>query len=74
MPFVEDWNGIVAAYALKTHALRMEGGPEIGAQGWVTYQFADPEQAKIATTLAHFAFFAGVGWGRHGFEVRLLGR
>lgn len=61
IPFVEEWSGMVAAYDLKTHALRMEGGPEIGAQGWVTYQFPDPEQAKIVTILAHFAFFAGVG-------------
>ena len=61
IPFVEEWTGFVAAYELKTHALRMEGGSEKGAQGWVTYQFPDPEQARIASILAHFAFFAGVG-------------
>lgn len=61
IPFVEEWTGFVAAYDLKTHALRMERGPEKGAQGWVTYEFPDPEQAKLATVLAHFAFFAGVG-------------
>jgi CRISPR-associated endoribonuclease Cas6 len=55
------WQGLVSAFNLKTHALRMEGGAEIGSVGWVRYRFPDPEQAKIATTLAHFACFAGVG-------------
>jgi len=36
----------------------MEGGSEIGTQGWVRYRFPDIEQAKNATVLAHFAFFA----------------
>jgi CRISPR-associated endoribonuclease Cas6 len=39
----------------------MKGGAEIGTKGWVRYEFTDSEQAKIATTLAHFAGFAGVG-------------
>ncbi|MHC5935987.1 CRISPR system precrRNA processing endoribonuclease RAMP protein Cas6 [Nostoc sp.] len=56
-----EWNGLVSAYDLKTYALKMEGGAEIGAEGWVKYRFLDPEQARIATTLAHFATFAGVG-------------
>ncbi len=56
-----EWMGLVSAYELKTHALRMEGGAEIGAQGWVRYRFRDEEQAKIASVLAHFAFFSGVG-------------
>lgn len=56
-----DWQGMVSAYDLKTHALKLEGGPEIGAQGWVKYRFPDPEQVRIATILAHYAFFAGVG-------------
>lgn len=56
-----EWQGMIAAYDLKTYALRMESGSEIGAQGWVRYRFPDPEQARIATILAHFAFFAGVG-------------
>ncbi len=56
-----EWRGFVSAYELKTHALKLEGGAEIGAQGWVRYHFSDPEQAKLATILANFAFFAGVG-------------
>lgn len=56
-----EWQGLVSAYELKTHALRLEGGAEIGAQGWVRYRFPIPEQAQVASVLAHFAFFAGVG-------------
>lgn len=56
-----DWQGWVSAYELKTHALRLEGGAEIGAQGWIRYRFSDAEQARIAAILARFAFFAGVG-------------
>jgi CRISPR-associated endoribonuclease Cas6 len=56
-----EWEGLVAAYELKTHALKMEGGSEIGAQGWIRYHFPISEQAKLATILAHFAFFSGVG-------------
>jgi CRISPR-associated endoribonuclease Cas6 len=55
------WNSLVSAFELKTHTLKLEGGAEIGAQGWVMYRFPDSEQAKIATVLAHFAQFAGVG-------------
>ncbi len=56
-----EWEGLVSAYELKTYALKMEGGSEIGAQGWVRYRFPNLEQAKLATVLAHFAFFSGVG-------------
>lgn len=56
-----EWQGFVSAYELKTHALRLEGGAEIGSQGWVRYRFPMPEQAKVASILAHFAFFSGVG-------------
>lgn len=56
-----EWNALVTAYDLKTYALKMEGGAEIGAQGWVRYRFNSPETARIATILANFAFFAGVG-------------
>ena len=58
---VVEWEGLVSAYELKTYALKMEGGSEIGAQGWVRYRFPSSEQAKMATVLAHFAFFSGVG-------------
>jgi CRISPR-associated endoribonuclease Cas6 len=56
-----EWNAVVTAYELKTYALKMEGGTEVGAQGWVRYRFSDAETARIATILANFAFFAGVG-------------
>lgn len=57
----QDWEGVTAAYELKTYALKMKGGAEIGAQGWVRYIFPQPEQAKVATVLSHFARFSGVG-------------
>ncbi|MEH1855492.1 MAG: CRISPR system precrRNA processing endoribonuclease RAMP protein Cas6 [Nostoc sp.] len=56
-----EWNALVTAYELKTYALKMEGGTEVGAQGWVCYRFSDAETGRIATILANFAFFAGVG-------------
>lgn len=56
-----EWNGLTSAFELKTHALKMKGSPEIGSTGWVNYEFSNPEQAKIVTTLAHFGEFAGVG-------------
>lgn len=56
-----EWDGFICAYDLKTVALKMKSDPEIGGKGWVRYQFSDPQQAQIATTLAHFAGFAGVG-------------
>jgi CRISPR-associated endoribonuclease Cas6 len=56
-----DWEGVVSAYDLKTHALKMEGAAEIGCQGWARYRFSNHEQARIATILANFAFYAGVG-------------
>lgn len=56
-----EWNGVVSAYELKTYAMKMEGGAEIGAEGTIRYRFTDSEQAKIATILAQFACFAGIG-------------
>lgn len=56
-----QWSGFVSDYDLKTQKWRMENSVEIGAVGWVRYRFPDPEQARIATILAHFAFFSGVG-------------
>ncbi|GAX38418.1 CRISPR system precrRNA processing endoribonuclease RAMP protein Cas6 [Nodularia sp. NIES-3585] len=56
-----EWNALISAFELKTYALKMAGGAEIGAEGWVKYRFLDPEQARMATILAHFADFAGVG-------------
>lgn len=55
------WSGLVSDYDLKTQKFRMENSVERGAIGWARYRFPDPEQARIATILAHFAFFAGVG-------------
>ncbi len=57
----QEWQGKVSAYELKTHALKMEGGGEIGAQGWAKYCFKDPQQMKVAMILAQFAFFSGIG-------------
>lgn len=57
----QEWSGVTAAYELKTYALKMKGGAEIGAQGWARYEFKGEEQAQIATALSHFAQFAGVG-------------
>jgi CRISPR-associated endoribonuclease Cas6 len=56
-----EWQGLVSAFELKTHALKMEAGAEIGTVGWVKYRFPDSEQARIATILANFAVFSGVG-------------
>lgn len=56
-----EWQGLVSAYDLKTQTLRLKGGSEIGAQGWVRYHFCNPQQAQIASILAYFAFFSGVG-------------
>jgi CRISPR-associated endoribonuclease Cas6 len=55
-----QWQGLVSAYDLKTHAMKMKSD-EIGSVGWVRYRFPLPEQARIATILARFACFAGVG-------------
>ncbi len=57
----QEWQGVTAAFDLKTYALKMKGEPRLGNQGWARYEFANEEQAQIATTLAHFAYFAGVG-------------
>lgn len=56
-----NWQGLVAMYELRTKTFRMKAAAEIGSVGWVRYRFPDPEQARIATILAHFARFAGVG-------------
>jgi CRISPR-associated endoribonuclease Cas6 len=56
-----EWNAQASAFEMKTYALKLEAGAEIGAEGWVKYRFFDAEQARIATVLAHFASFAGVG-------------
>jgi CRISPR-associated endoribonuclease Cas6 len=56
----QNWTGLISAFDLKTHALKMKSD-EIGSQGWVRYRFPDTEQARVATVLANFAFFAGVG-------------
>lgn len=56
-----QWKSLVAMYELKTRTVQMEGGSEIGVVGWVRYRFPDPEQARIASVLAQFSTFAGVG-------------
>jgi CRISPR-associated endoribonuclease Cas6 len=57
-----EWQGMVSAFDLKTQVLRLEGGPQIGSVGWVRYRFPDAEQARIASILSQYAFFAGVGY------------
>ncbi|MBD1930121.1 CRISPR system precrRNA processing endoribonuclease RAMP protein Cas6 [Trichocoleus sp. FACHB-90] len=56
-----EWQGLTCAYELGTQVLHLKGGAEIGTTGWVRYEFPNPQQAKVATILAHFANFAGVG-------------
>jgi len=67
------WGGQVAAYELKTVPLFLNGLTEIGAVGWVRYQFGDGEMGAIASRLGGFAVFAGVGrktgWGMGHVEV-----
>lgn len=57
----QDWQIKVSEYELKTHAFKLESGAEIGCQGWVKYSCSNAEQARIASILASFAFYAGVG-------------
>ena len=56
-----EWQSVVSAYNLKTRTLTLNGMAEIGTTGWVRYRFNDTQQTKVATILAHFAEFAGVG-------------
>ncbi|MEL7070574.1 MAG: CRISPR system precrRNA processing endoribonuclease RAMP protein Cas6 [Cyanobacteria bacterium J06581_3] len=56
-----EWQGLVAAFEIKSKIIQMKGGAQKGAVGWVRYQFPNEEQSKIANTLAHFAYFSGVG-------------
>lgn len=56
-----QWHGLVTDYDLKTQKLGVKNLAQVGAVGWVRYRFPDPEQARIARILAHFALFSGVG-------------
>lgn len=55
-----EWQGMTAAYDLKTKVMKKEV-KEIGSVGWVKYEFKDAEQARIATILANFANYSGLG-------------
>ena len=55
-----DWQGMTAAYDLKTKVIRTEV-MEIGSVGWVKYEFKDVEQARVATILSNFANYSGIG-------------
>ncbi|HEY9697677.1 MAG TPA: CRISPR-associated endoribonuclease Cas6 [Trichocoleus sp.] len=55
------WSGLVPDYELKTGKLEIKKLVISGAIGWAKYRFPNPEQARMATILAHFAFFSGVG-------------
>ncbi len=54
------WQAVVSAYDLHTQVMKMQA-EEIGTVGWIRYRFFDPDQAKAATVLSHFAIFSGVG-------------
>jgi CRISPR-associated endoribonuclease Cas6 len=56
-----QWNGVIRDFEIKSQRLRLGNIYELGGVGWVKYHFPDPEQARIANVLAHFAFFSGVG-------------
>lgn len=56
-----DWQGLVCGYDLKTEIIQLKHSSEIGCVGWVKYQFKDTQQRQIASILANFANFAGVG-------------
>lgn len=58
---IAAWSGRVAAYDLKTTATYLNGAFQIGSVGWVRYEFKDPELAAIASILAAFAPFSGIG-------------
>lgn len=74
-----NWQVLVSAFDLKTHAVKLQAGAEIGCQGWVKYRFLNPQQARIASILAEFAFYAGVGrktsvgMGQTHLEIREKG-
>jgi CRISPR-associated endoribonuclease Cas6 len=55
-----EWQGMTAAYDLKTKVIKKEVN-EIGSVGWVRYEFKDIDQARIATILANFANYSGIG-------------
>lgn len=57
----EAWQVLVSGFDLQTRVYRLEGGAEIGCQGWVRYVFTEERQARWGSVLSHFAFFAGVG-------------
>ncbi|XHX78487.1 MAG: CRISPR-associated endoribonuclease Cas6 [Stenomitos frigidus ULC029] len=56
-----QWNGVIHDFEIRSQRLRLGNINELGAVGWVKYHFPDPDQARIANILAHFAFFSGVG-------------
>lgn len=56
-----EWQGLVSAFDLTTKTRQFNGNPQIGCVGWVRYEFRDRHQAEIATTLAQFARFSGIG-------------
>ncbi|MDJ0573026.1 MAG: CRISPR-associated endoribonuclease Cas6 [Pleurocapsa sp. MO_192.B19] len=71
-----DWQGMTTAYDLKTKVIKKEV-TEIGSVGWVRYAFKNDEQARIATILANFANFSGIGrktalgMGRSQFKPKI---
>lgn len=60
LPAIE-WQVAIPAFDLKTKPMKIKDITEIGSVGWVKYKFLNSEQAQIATALAYFADFAGIG-------------
>jgi CRISPR-associated endoribonuclease Cas6 len=56
-----QWKGLIGDFEIRSQRLKLNDVNELGSVGWVKYQFLDLQQARIATVLAHFAFFSGVG-------------
>lgn len=56
-----QWTGLICDFEIRSERLKLDNAVELGSVGWVQYQFPNLQQARIATTLSHFAFFSGVG-------------
>jgi CRISPR-associated endoribonuclease Cas6 len=56
-----QWDGLISDFDLRSRRLELDDSVELGTIGWVKYHFSDPQQARIANVLAHFAFFSGAG-------------
>lgn len=55
------WRTVVQKFKLQSEYLKHNKQVEVGFSGSIEYRFLDSDCAQIATTLAHFAFYSGVG-------------